>query len=130
MSAILLKKSGFAVTLIEKKQYPFHKVCGEYISNEVRPFLESIGLDINELGAKNISKFRFTSPSGKALDAPLDLGGFGISRYVIDQQLFLLAKQIGVEFLLGKSAENIDFNNDEFNVQTTDNEQYIAKLYP
>ena len=41
-SAILLQKNGYQVRLIEKKNYPFHRVCGEYISNEVLPFLESL----------------------------------------------------------------------------------------
>ena len=29
--AILLQKNGYEVTLIEKKKYPFHRVCGEYV---------------------------------------------------------------------------------------------------
>ena len=41
-SAILLAKANFDITLIERKQYPFHRVCGEYISNEVLPFLKTV----------------------------------------------------------------------------------------
>ncbi len=37
----LLAKKGKHVLLIEKKTYPFHRVCGEYISNEVEGFLKS-----------------------------------------------------------------------------------------
>ncbi|HNU89628.1 MAG TPA: FAD-dependent oxidoreductase, partial [Ferruginibacter sp.] len=37
VSAIHLSKAGLAVTLIEKNEYPKHKVCGEYVSNEVLP---------------------------------------------------------------------------------------------
>ena len=80
VSSIQLSKGGKKVLLIEKKKYPFHRVCGEYISNETRPFLESIGLDFNKLSVKEISKFQFTSPSGRILETDLDLGGFGISR--------------------------------------------------
>jgi len=36
-SAIHLSKSGLKVSLIEKNEFPKHKVCGEYISNEVLP---------------------------------------------------------------------------------------------
>ncbi|MBC7511814.1 MAG: FAD-dependent oxidoreductase, partial [Ferruginibacter sp.] len=32
--AIQLVKKGYSVALFEKEQYPFHKVCGEYISLE------------------------------------------------------------------------------------------------
>ena len=35
--AIHLSKKGLQVTLIEKSDYPRHKVCGEYISNEILP---------------------------------------------------------------------------------------------
>ena len=45
-AALCLVKSGISVMLIEKNTYPNHKVCGEYVSNEVRPFLEHLGLDI------------------------------------------------------------------------------------
>jgi len=32
--SIQLSKKGYRVILFEKEQYPFHKVCGEYISME------------------------------------------------------------------------------------------------
>ena len=119
VSSIQLSKVGKKVLLIEKKKYPFHRVCGEYISNEVRPFLASIGLDINKLGVKEISKFQFTSPSGRVLETNLDLGGFGISRYKIDEELHHLAKSVGVEFLLENTVESVDFQDDKFIVKTS-----------
>jgi flavin-dependent dehydrogenase len=33
VSAVHLSKKGLAVLLIEKQEYPKHKVCGEYISS-------------------------------------------------------------------------------------------------
>lgn len=128
VSSIILAKTGLNVMVIEKKTYPFHKVCGEYISNEVRPFLESLGLNIKELGVKNITNFRFTSPSGRALETKLDLGGFGISRYKIDNALFELANSLDVKFILEKSVENIEFENDIFNIQISNNENLTAKF--
>jgi menaquinone-9 beta-reductase len=121
VSSIQLSKGGKKVLVIEKKKYPFHRVCGEYISNEVRPFLESIGLDFKKLDVKNISKFQFTSPSGRVLETDLDLGGFGISRYKIDEELYLLAVSVGVEFLLENTVESVDFKKDKFTVKTAFN---------
>ena len=40
VSSIELARRGFSVIVIERKHYPFHRVCGEYVSNEVRPYLE------------------------------------------------------------------------------------------
>ena len=118
VSSIQLAKAGRKVLVIEKKTYPFHKVCGEYISNETRPFLTSLGVNFDELGVKEITKFQFTSPSGRVLETDLDLGGFGISRFKLDEYLFHLAKQNGVEFLLEKSVESVDYQEDKMIVKT------------
>ncbi|MES2517637.1 MAG: FAD-dependent monooxygenase [Bacteroidota bacterium] len=118
VSSIILSKAGKKVLVIEKKKYPFHRVCGEYVSNETRPFLESIGLNFNNLGVKEIVKFQFTSPKGRKLETELDLGGFGISRYKLDEELYQLAKTKGVNFLLENTAESIDFQKDSFIVKT------------
>jgi menaquinone-9 beta-reductase len=118
VSSIQLAKAGRKVLVIEKKTYPFHKVCGEYISNETRPFLTSLGVNFDELGIKEISNFQFTSPSGRILETVLDLGGFGISRYKLDEYLFHLAEQNGVEFLLEKSVESVDYQEDKMIIKT------------
>ena len=132
ISSIQLSKGGKKVLLVEKKKYPFHRVCGEYISNETRPFLESIGLDLDKLGVKEISKFQFTSPSGSVLETDLDLGGFGISRYKIDEELYHLAKSKGVEFLLENTVENVDFQENIFSIKTSFNtfeSKYVIGTY-
>ena len=121
VSSIQLSKGGKKVLVIEKKKYPFHRVCGEYISNETRPFLEAIGLNFSTLGVKAISRFQFTSPSGRVLETDLDLGGFGISRYKIDEELYHLAVLGGVEFLLENTVESVDFKEDKFTIKTSFN---------
>lgn len=111
VSAIELARSGSLVTLIERKVYPYHRVCGEYISNEVKSYLTRLGLDLHRLGAADIRQFAFTSPSGKELTAPLDLGGFGISRYRLDYALYELAVKAGVTFVQGTSVETVQFGD-------------------
>src|SRR3954469_26020423 len=49
-SAILLGRSGYKVILYEKESYPFHKVCGEYISMESWNFLRNLGLPLPHWG--------------------------------------------------------------------------------
>lgn len=118
VSSIILSKAGKKVLVIERKKYPFHRVCGEYISNETRPFLSSIGLNFKDLDVKEITKFLFTSPAGRKLETDLDLGGFGVSRYKLDEELYKLAQTVGVTFLLENTVESIDFQNDRFIVKT------------
>ena len=96
--AILLAENGVPCRLIEKRNYPFHRVCGEYISNEVKSFLDSRKLIPTELNFPAITQFQLSSVKGRTATIPLDLGGFGISRYYFDHFLYEKAKSAGVEF--------------------------------
>lgn len=115
-NAILLNRAGLSVTLIERKTYPFHRVCGEYISNEVLPFLDALDIDVQQLGASSIKRLQVTAVSGTKLNQELDLGGFGLSRYTLDNYLYQKAATEGVNFLLGTRVEDVQFINDQFEV--------------
>jgi len=110
-AAIQLSKKGHLVVLLEKNFYPFHKVCGEYISMESWKFLEELGLPLKEINPPIINRFGLTHPKGKQLDVKLPLGGFGLSRYFLDDQLSTLAVQNGVIVLQGTAAERISFDS-------------------
>lgn len=128
ISGIELARRDIRVLLIERKTYPHHKVCGEYVSNEVRPYLESLGLDLAELGAVPISNFRFTSPKGNVLDTKLDLGGFGLSRYTLDHALYTLARQAGVDFSLNTIVNKVAWNQDHAEIHTSDGAMYRSEV--
>jgi flavin-dependent dehydrogenase len=115
-NAILLKRGGLNVTLIERKAYPFHRVCGEYISNEVIPFLDRLDINLDELKVSRIKRLEITASSGVKVAKPLDLGGFGLSRYTFDYYLYQKARAAGVTFLLDTRAEDIRFNGEAFEV--------------
>ena len=128
VSALELARAGFSVTLIERKTYPFHKVCGEYVSNEVRPYIESLGVNLDALDAARITEFWLSAPSGKLLKSPLDLGGFGISRYVLDNELYHLGLAAGVDFRLGQRVEDVTFANNQFAVSLASGTVLSARL--
>lgn len=119
LSAIQLQKAGLSCIVIEKKNYPFHRVCGEYVSNEVLPFLKSLQLFPEELSPSTIHRFQLSSVEGKSTVLPLDLGGFGISRYAFDHFLFEKAKDCGVQFLLNTEVSDIFFENEQFTIHTS-----------
>ncbi len=118
ISSIHLTRAGVQCQLIEKQSYPFHRVCGEYISNEVVPYLKSLDVYPEELRPSSIRQFQLTSVNGKSASLPLDLGGFGISRYQLDYFLFQKAKQYGVEFHLNTEVEKISFDSNHFLINT------------
>lgn len=130
VSAILLKKAGKDVVLIEKKKYPFHKVCGEYISNEVKDFLDRNELLPPSVSIANINTLHLSSISGKQAKIPLDLGGFGLSRYTLDHYLFQQAKKIGVDCKSETAVTSVDFNTarDAFDLQLSNSESLEAKV--
>lgn len=97
--SIQLARSGFRVMLAEKERYPFHRVCGEYISMESWLFLERLGLPLSSMGLPKISQLVVTGPNGRKIEHRLPLGGFGISRYTLDQQLAGIARDAGVTVL-------------------------------
>lgn len=125
-SAIHLSKQGLPVTLIEKSRYPRHKVCGEYISNEIVPYLSWLGVDINQLHPTTISKFEITTQNGKIATAKLPLGGFGISRYELDYFLYKKALTSGCT-IIKETVIDVSFHNDQFTV-TTANLTLSAKI--
>src|SRR5580765_417969 len=70
--SILLAQQGWQVFLFEKHIYPFHKVCGEYISLESKPFLERLGLSLPPSEFPHISRLKVTAVSGIEVSRPLD----------------------------------------------------------
>lgn len=116
ISSLHLVRAGIPCTVIEKKSYPFHRVCGEYVSNEALPFLESSGLFPHELSLPRIRIFEMSSVGGKTCRVPLDLGGFGISRFSFDHFLYQRAKGEGVHFLLNTEATGVRFDGQKFRI--------------
>ena len=117
--SIQLARNGHSVVLIEKETYPFHKVCGEYISMESWNFLvNEIGINLKEKEVAFINKLWITSPEGKSLKSNLDLGGFGISRFKLDFLLRELAVSVGVSIMENCKAEDVTFHDNLFCVKT------------
>jgi menaquinone-9 beta-reductase len=94
--SIQLARLGHSVVILEKNKYPFHKVCGEYVSNECYGFLLRLGVKLDEWDLPQINRLAITSEKGFVLSARLDLGGFGISRYKLDHELVKVARASGV----------------------------------
>lgn len=112
--SIQLARLGKNVILFEKETYPFHKVCGEYISMESWNFLSSLGLPLDQMNLPKIDTLFLTAPNGKGFETKLPLGGFGISRFLIDQLLADLAKRGGVDLCEATKVENVLPKMDQF----------------
>lgn len=125
-AALHLLKHGFEVLLFEKNEYPKHKVCGEYISNEVLSYLKSLEIDVGTLQPKYIDKLLFSLVSGKIISTTLPLGGFGVSRYALDNYFYEeVIRRGGV--VLKETVIDVFYSDNIFTV-TSQNEVFTTKV--
>ncbi|MDO9000848.1 MAG: NAD(P)/FAD-dependent oxidoreductase [Bacteroidota bacterium] len=127
--AIDLRKRGYTIVVIEKGDYPRNKVCGEYISMESYDYLKTICPELKNRNLPLINKFKLSSIGEREFKTILDLGGFGISRYLLENLLFIEAKNLGVVFALNEKALEVkfDFNTNDYSV-TTNSNNYISTI--
>ena len=117
--SIQLARKGHRVVLFEKETYPFHKVCGEYISMESRSFLSNLGLPLDEWQLPVIEKLYITSANGESIRAKLPLGGFGISRFKLDAALARLARASGVELCENTKVYDVQYKEGMHWIETS-----------
>lgn len=125
--SIQIARKGYKVILFEKEKYPFHRVCGEYISLESWNFLEGLGLQLEKLNISHIKRLCVSGVNGKSFEQELPLGGFGISRYTLDFALFQIAKRSGVEVCEQTRIREIRFLNEKFDI-TSSNRIFKATM--
>jgi len=128
--AILLAQKGVQTTLIERGQYPKHKVCGEYISKESFDFMQRLGLPMADLALPEINKFVLTSAYGKQAGCALSPGGIGISRYLLDDLLAQKAQQLGVNLITQTRIKQVTWDENEklYVLETPGGSQTTAQL--
>lgn len=125
--SIQLARAGYRVALFEKETYPWHKVCGEYVSLESWNFLEELGLPLSDWNLPIIHTLLMSAPNGLSLQHELPLGGFGISRYRLDAALAEIARTEGVEIYESTRVSDIKFEKESFTVQTS-NGNFSARV--
>jgi menaquinone-9 beta-reductase len=116
--SIQLAKAGYSVAVFEKEKYPFHKVCGEYISFESWNFLEELGVPLSDWNLPMIKRLLVSAPDGKDIEQELPLGGFGISRFKLDASLAEIAQTTGVQIFEQTKVNDIIFKKSLFSIQT------------
>jgi len=95
-AAIAALSEARSVHIFEKSGFPRHKVCGEFLSPEIVPLLESLGIwqEFLLLRPAHIQRtiLHFGARSNQS---QLPDGAFGLSRYEFDRLLFEKAIALG-----------------------------------
>ena len=123
-AAIHLAQKGQKISLFEKDAFPRHKVCGEYLSREVKPYFDALGIPLDDLQPKMINRLQYSTPAGRSLEVKLPLGAYGVSRYALDHLLYQTAVANGVE-VIGERVTEVEYETNSFRVSTK-NEKYSA----
>lgn len=98
-AAITLAQRGARVVLCEAKNYPHHKVCGEFLSPECTYLLDQLGLStsIRSLNPVEIGAFCLTGPDSSVWETRLPGSAWGLSRWTLDAALARHVCLVGVE---------------------------------
>ncbi|MFD0710834.1 NAD(P)/FAD-dependent oxidoreductase [Paenibacillus sp. GCM10027626] len=104
--AKLLADLGWNVILLDRKRFPRHKVCGEFLSPEAVSMLDALGVRsaVEQLAPSRISRTRLMAPHGNGIEIPLPGVALGISRYALDSTLHSAAQYSGATVRTGTTV--------------------------
>lgn len=124
-AAISCASPNCSVLVIEKGNLPRHKVCGEYLSAEVLPLFEHWGMDVSSRPL--VKRALLSSPNGRFTEIDLPLGGIGISRYMLDDELHQLAIGYGADVRLQEPVRHVEKQAEGLFRVTTKSDTYKAR---
>ncbi|MBB6460182.1 NAD(P)/FAD-dependent oxidoreductase [Flammeovirga kamogawensis] len=119
--SIQMADLGWQVLLIEQKNYPMHRVCGEYVAKEAWGFLNRIGIDANALQLPIIDKLKVSAVNGEFLTSTLTSGGRGISRFLLDDLLYQKAIEKGVQVITNTKVLGVQQIAKRWEIETKEN---------
>jgi flavin-dependent dehydrogenase len=130
-AAITAARLGSRVLLLEARDFPRHKVCGEFVSAEALDVLAGLLSDLpstrplfdNAIAIDRTRLFLGT----RVVEAPVVPPGLSITRYDLDANLWQVAQDAGVE--TRENCEVLAVNGDgPYRLQTASGEFTAAAL--
>ena len=105
VAAIGLARQGLQVLLVDRSEFPRHKLCGACLNSQSVAGLQALGLTsaLQQLNGIDLAQFRLQS-AGRKLTLQLP-GGLAVSRRSMDAMLVQSAIEEGVQFLPQVSLE-------------------------
>jgi 2-polyprenyl-6-methoxyphenol hydroxylase-like FAD-dependent oxidoreductase len=104
-AALAALREGSAVEIVERSKFPRHKVCGEFVSPEIAPVFERLGVLEAFECARPYRVRRMELHFGSTVKrAVLPEPAFGLSRYAFDDLLHSAAVRSGAEPAQGGEA--------------------------
>ena len=101
---------------MKKKNIRFIEYAANTLALKVGNLLKDSASIFLQLNLPIIKKLIVSSPNGNCINANLDLGGFGISRFFIDNELKKIAIENGVYVLEETKVNDVIFNEEAFTI--------------
>ncbi|HSE32616.1 MAG TPA: NAD(P)/FAD-dependent oxidoreductase [Pyrinomonadaceae bacterium] len=137
-AAIYLAQRGIQVLLVEQKEFPRAKLCGEFISPECFDHFKKLGVASEMLACNpaTLSETVFYSRRGNRVSVPsgwfATRAALGLSRAEMDNNLLRRAAKIGADVLENATVTDIIDTGDRIcgvRIRTNDYERtYHAKM--
>jgi flavin-dependent dehydrogenase len=107
--AATLSRKGWNVVVLERRNLPKHKVCGEFLSPETQGILQRTELydTVAGLQPATMEHALLTAPAGVSLRLALPGTAWGVSRFALDAALLEAAAQAGAVVQTGVTALDI-----------------------
>lgn len=127
-AAIALAQRGTSVALLESSAMPRHKVCGEFLSPEIRAIFTRLKLseEIENSQAERIYNTRIVSEQ-RVLETPLPSVALALSRFRLDEILWNRAVTSGALCFDQTRVRDIEFDEQHGFVLNTRNESWCAR---
>jgi menaquinone-9 beta-reductase len=120
--AAALASHGWDVALLERRQFPHHKVCGEFLSPESQASLRTLGLydTVAALKPAVMTQAHLFSRRGVHLQVKLPGVAWGVSRFVLDATLAQAAARAGALVQEGITATAVQSTEAGYEVAVRD----------
>lgn len=115
-----LADQGFRTVIFDRKAFPRHKVCGEFLSPESQTMLSKLGLHeiVTSLQPCSIDRTRLILRRGQPLEIALPGIAMGVSRYQLDEALHQEAMRSGAEVRTETTVTSVKSNDQGFRIET------------
>jgi flavin-dependent dehydrogenase len=128
-AALLLAKLGWSVALLERREFPRSKVCGEYLSGTNRPLLAALGIldEFDSLAGPEVRRVGlFAGQHQHMADLPRPLSGCGraLSRRTLDMHLLDAARTAGAAIHQPCQAESLHRHGDKWLCSARDGQSW------
>ncbi|MCM3781394.1 FAD-dependent oxidoreductase [Neobacillus mesonae] len=107
--AVQLAERGHQTVLLDRKTFPRHKTCGEFMSPETKEMLEYVGVDPLQFQVEPsiMDSAKIIMPHGGEIESSLPGKAWGISRYELDLMLHQKATMAGVNIVTKAAVVDI-----------------------